>query len=54
MRLMMKKDNDFYQSIYSLMKKKLDYRMDVGIEHDVRKFLNHAQDQQQQKEVCKS
>ena len=26
----MKKDNDFYQSIYSLMKKKLDYRMDEG------------------------
>ena len=29
----MKKDNDFYQSIYSLMKKKLDYRMDEGVEH---------------------
>ena len=51
---MMKKDNDFYQSIYSLMKKKLDYRMDKGIEHDLRKFLNHDQDKQQQKEVSKS
>ena len=45
----MKKDNDFYQSIYSLMKKKLDYRMDEGVEQDLRKFLNHVQDQQQQK-----
>ena len=48
------KDNDFYQSIYSLMKKKLDYRMDEGVEHDLRKFLNHVQDQEQQKEVSKS
>ena len=32
----MKKDNDFYQSIYSLMKKKLDYRMDEGVEQDLR------------------
>ena len=46
---MMKKDNDFYQSIYSLMKKKLDYRMDEGVDHDLRKFLNQVQDQQQQK-----
>ena len=51
---MMKKDNDFYQSIYSLMKKKLDYRVDEGVEHVLRKFLNHVQDQQQQKEVSKS
>ena len=51
---MMNKDNDFYQSIYSLMKKKLDYRMDEGVEYDLRKFLNHVQDQQQQKEVSKS
>ena len=51
---MMNKDNDIYQSIYSLMKKKLDYRMDEGIEHDLRKFLNHVQDQQQQKDVSKS
>ena len=49
-----KKDNDFYQSIYSLMKKKLDYRMDEGVEQDLRKFLNHVQDQQHQKEVSKS
>ena len=34
----MKKDNDFYQSIYSLMKKKLDYRMDEGVEQDLRKI----------------
>ena len=51
---MMKKDNDFYQSIYSLMQKKLDYRMDEGVEQDLRKFLNHVQDQQQQKKVSKS
>ena len=51
---MMKKDNDFYQSIYSLMKKKLDYRMNEGVEQDLRKFLNHVQDQQHQKEVSKS
>ena len=51
---MMNSDKDFYQSIYSLMKKKLDYRIDEGIEHDLRKFLNHVQDQQQQKEVSKS
>ena len=50
----MNKGNDFYQSIYSLMKKKLDCRMDEGVEHDLRKFLNHVQDQQQQKEVSKS
>ena len=46
---MMKKDNDFYQSIYSLMKKKLDYRVDEGVEHVLRKFLNHVQVQQPQK-----
>ena len=51
---MMNKDNDFYQSVYSLMKKKLDYRMDEGVEHDLRKFLNHIQDQAQLKEVSKS
>ena len=39
----MKKDNDFYQSIYSLKKKKLDYRMNEGVEQDLRKFLNHVQ-----------
>ena len=50
----MKKDNDFYKSIYSLMKKKLDYRMDEGVEQDLRKFLNHFQDQQHQKLVSKS
>ncbi len=50
----MKKDNDFYQSIYSLMKKKLDYRMDEDIEHDLKKFLNQVQDQEQQKIVSKS
>ena len=50
----MKKDNDFYQSIYSLMKKKLDYRMDEGVEQDLRKFLNHVQFQQQQKKISKS
>ena len=46
---MMKKDNDFYQSICSLMKKKLDYRMDECVERDLIKFLNHVQDQQQKK-----
>ena len=51
---MMKKDNDFYLSIYSLMKKNLDYQMDEGVEQDLRKFLNHVQDQQHQKEVSKS
>ena len=51
---MMKKDNDFYQSIYSLMKKKLDYRMDEGVEHNLRKFLNNVQDQEKLKEVSKS
>ena len=51
---MMEKDNDFYLSIYSLIKKKLDYRMDKGVEQDLRKFLNHDQDQQHQKEVSKS
>ena len=50
----MKKDNDFYQSIYSFMKKKLEYRMDEGVEHYLRKFLNHVQVQQQQKKVSKS
>ena len=39
---MMKKDNDFYQSIYSLMQKKLDYRMDEGVEQDLRKFLKQV------------
>ena len=48
-----KKDNDFYQSIYSLMKKKLDYRMDKGVEHDLRKFLNHVQDQKQKEHESK-
>ncbi len=43
---MMIKNNDFYQSIYSLMQKKLDYRMDQGVEQDLRKFLNHVQVQQ--------
>ena len=33
------------------MKKKLDYRMDEDVEQDFRKFLNHFQDQQHQKEV---
>ena len=42
----MKKDNDFYQSIYSLMKEKLDYQMVQGVEQDLIKFLNHVQDQQ--------
>ena len=42
------KDNDFYQSIYSLMKKKLDYRMDECFEQDLRKFLNYVQIQQHQ------
>ena len=51
---MMEKDNDFYLSIYSLIKKKLDYRMDDGVKHDLRKFLNPIQDLQQQKEVSKS
>ena len=51
---MMNKDNDFYQNIYSLVKKKLDYRMDEGVEHDLRKFLNHVQDQEQLKESGKS
>ena len=51
---MINKYNDFDQSIYSLMKKKLDYRMDKDVELDLRKFLNHVQDQQQQKEVSKS
>ena len=53
-RSMMKQDNDFYQSIFSLMKKKLDYRMDEGVEQDLRIFLNHVKDQQHQKEVSKS
>ena len=51
---MMKKDNDFYQSIYSLIKKKFDYRMNESVEQDLRKFLNHVQDQQHQKEASKS
>ena len=51
---MMKKDSVFYQSNYSLMKKKLDYRMDEGVDHDLRKFLNHVQFQQQQKKISKS
>ena len=51
---MMKKSNDFYQSIYSLMQKKLDYRKDEGVDQNLRKFLNHVQDQQQQKKVSKS
>ncbi len=50
----MKKDNDFYQSIYSLKQKKLNYRMDQGVEQDLRKFLNHVQVQQHLKEVSKS
>ena len=50
----MKKNYVFYQSIYSLMKKKLDYRMDKNVEQDLRKFLNQVQDQQHQKEVTKS
>ena len=51
---MMNKDNDFYQSIYSLIKKKLDYRMDEDVVQNLRKFLNHVQDQQNQKEISKS
>ena len=50
----MKKNYVFYQSIYSLMKKKLDYRMDKNVEQDLRKFLNQVQDQQHQKKVTKS
>ena len=32
----------------------MDYRMDEGVEQDLRKLLNHVQDQQHQKEASKS
>ena len=50
----MKKDNDFYQSIYSFINKKLDYRMNEDVEQDLRKYNNHVQEQKPEKEATKS
>ena len=43
----MKKDNNFQENIYLLMKERLGKYMNEGVEQDLEEFLNFVSKQQQ-------